>query len=82
MMHSAYNAADTVENNIQIDNPGGSRDAYNAKENKNVGHHYRCEKFEKILNPKMHDPEPPKIHHREISFLSKYHSGGIEKRNR
>src|SRR5262249_16926593 len=82
MMHGADDAADGVEDGVEINDAQGRLLRYYAQEHEDERHHDGRKQLQKVLNPQVDDPETPEVADSESGLRSACKSNCVEKRNR
>ena len=61
MVHRADHAAEGIQDDVEIDDAQSRVLAHHSQKDEHVGDDHGRKQLEKILHPKMHDPEAPEI---------------------
>ena len=77
----ADDAAAQVEDGVEIDHARRSLVRHHAQPEEDHRHHDGDEQFKEAFDPKVNDPEPPRINHGEVGFAGEEHRRQIKERD-
>ena len=82
VVHGADDAADRVQQGVEVDDPGGRLLRHHAQQDEDVGHHDGGEQLQEVLDPQVDDPETPEVGDGEVGVRPVDQAHGVEQRDR
>ena len=82
VVHRADDAAERVQDDVEVDHRQRDPLAHHAEQHEHVGDHHRGEQLEEVLDPQVHDPEAPELGDGEVVAGARDQTDGVERRDR